>query len=199
MTFSLWIQTSPKKDPGRQELIFNLYGNLPIRCPKGVSCYHRSDDAYAQVSGGSYTEIVASPIVPLRKYSVTIMSSRFGFSSNGETAIADLPEVEGPIPTTASSSLSVQYDVQGSDSHDWSTPAVGYLREGAFLERAAKQFRHFAFGRRGHGIKPQAHGQDEQDTFISGILLGVAGAAGLALLQEILHMLLDVKDDVKSQ
>ena len=47
------------------------------------------------------------------------------------------------------------------------------------------------------GTNHLAQAQDERNTFISGILLGVAGAAAMAVLQEGLHMLFDARDDNK--
>jgi len=135
-----------------------------------------------------------------KSYNFVVSHVHFGFSSNGESAIADLPTVEGAGPASAAEILVITYRVQDATSYDWSIPPfVAVAGRVGWSEPLTVSSRSILSGEAQPsevtGINHAAEAQDNQDTFISGILLGIAGAAAIAAAQEGLHLLFDDRDD----
>jgi hypothetical protein len=135
-----------------------------------------------------------------KSYNFVVSHVHFGFSSNGESAVADLPTVQGAGPASTAEILAISYRVQDSPAYDWSTPpfvvapdSVGWSEPLTVSSRSTLSGE--AQPSEITGINHAAEAQDTRDTFISGILLGIAGAAAIAAAQEGLHLVFDDRDD----
>jgi hypothetical protein len=133
-------------------------------------------------------------------YNFVVSNAHFGFSSNGESAIAALPTVLGQGPATADETLFVTYQVQDAAAYDWSVPPfsltageVGWSEP--LTVSSSSALTAVAQPSEITGINYAAEARDNRDTFISGILLGVAGAAAIAAAQEGMHLLFDDRND----
>lgn len=172
----------------------NIYiiGNIHVSCPSGVSC------SFSHIQGNRTEQwdlavpITALPNGRLVSHVVTINDPRFGPASNGEAATAQLPTVStaanlpGPAPE-----IDLAYKVPDADRYDWSIPPALYVSSNwpdwsEQLSSSVSEIPPVAIT----GTDDAAQAQDDRDTFISGILLGVAGAAAIALTQEGMHILL---------
>lgn len=178
-------RTSSNKTQLTALLAFYISGKFPISCSSGLYCTSRP------LAGlGDETEITAL-ITNSKQYTAIIKDPQFGLSRNGESAIAELPGVEG-IKPGGSTQLYINYDIPDSDTYDWSLPPLFGSQGGSLLwTETLNNSLYAAQPTEITGINHQAQAQDDRDTFVSGILLGVAGAAAIAVVQEGLHMLFD--------
>jgi hypothetical protein len=132
-----------------------------------------------------------------RLYTMTIDDPRFGFASNGESAVAILPTVAGTGLGTPT--FDVGYNIPKADKYEWSIPPqVGSKPDFAYWPEGPANVSNsesVVQSTEVTGTDNQAQTQDNHDAFISGILLGVAGGAAIAAIQEGLHMIFDNRDD----
>jgi hypothetical protein len=127
----------------------------------------------------------------------TIKDPQISATSNGESAIVELPNVTGLNEANVESSaspaqLTVTYYVPNANTYDWSTPPLTPSGAGnyvSFPQQLSATFSAQASEITGTDHQAQTH--DELYTFIAGILLGVAGSAGIAALTEGLHIRYD--------
>lgn len=166
------------------------------KCPASAIC--RSDPAKSLALIGM--RVAFGKNGATKYYNFVVGNAHFGFSSNGESAIADLPTVLGQGPATADETLIVTYRVQDAAAYDWSVPPfdvtagiVGWSEPLTVSSSSALTAE--AQPSEITGTNHAAEAQDNRDTFISGILLGIAGAAVIAAAQEGLHLLFDDRDD----
>jgi hypothetical protein len=187
---------------GQNEGDLSIYvpGDFPVSCSSGVS-YCSYQPGYVPSLVG-YTTMTEPIIIFLdrfnRLYTMTIQDPQFGFAGNGESAVAELPTIEGTgLATTA---FDVGYDnIPNAHEYDWSIPpqvystaSLVYWPEGpANVSSSGAMVQSVEVT----GTDPQAQAQDDLDIFISGILLGVAGGAAITVVQEGLHMIFDNRDD----
>ena len=178
-------------------LIIEIPGVVLVSCSYDPQCSKVSNYA-----GPTETQVtVPLTLGPYRikgllageEYDLTIKDPRLGFASNGESALAQLPAITSG-QRTSSTVLNVAYVASGAYVYDWSIPPYidspqGYVAWFQPLSNSIIQPTEIT------GTNHQAVAQDNRDTFISGILLGVAGAAAIAAAQEGLHVLLDNRDD----
>lgn len=180
---------------GQNEGDLSIYvsGDFAVSCSPGV-VYCSYEPAY------DYTTMTEPIIIELdsrnRLYTMTINDARFGFASNGESAVAELPTVEGAGLGTPT--FDAGYNIPKADEYDWSIPpqvysaGLVYWPEGpAYVSNSGAVVQSVEIT----GTNHQAQAQDDRDIFISGILLGVAGGAAIAAVQEGLHMIFDNRDD----
>ena len=194
VTASTVVESAPSANKVAGVLTIYIYNNFPVRCSSGAGCH--------SMPGQTFMMVPISARNSGRNYTATIEDPRFGFTSNGESAIAELPAVAGiKIGKSQSGSpnlLNVKYVVRNPDTYDWSLPPTlrspgGSLTwteplSNSFWETEPTEIT---------GTNHQAQAQDVRDTFVAGILLGVAGGAAIAAVQEGLHMLLDNRNDSK--
>jgi hypothetical protein len=166
------------------------------KCPVGALC---------RTEAAKPLSLIGIPATPgknnaTKNYNFIISNAHFGFSSNGESAVADLPTVLGQGPAPADESLFISYRVQDAATYDWSVPPfvetagrVGWSEPLTVSSTSALSAE--AQPSEITGINHTAEAQDNRDTFISGILLGIAGGAAIAAAQEGLHLLFDDRDD----
>ena len=186
LTFDVTGETSSNKQLG--VLVIYIFGKFPISC-SGAYCSSKP-----QGPEGAET-YYATLVTYGKQYTVTIGDPRLGLSSNGESAIAELPGVESDN-SVGSRLLYVHYHIPNADAYDWSVPPLLGALAGSVLwtETLNSSFAP-AQPTEITGTNHQAQVQDDHDTFISGILLGVAGSAVIAVVQEGLHMIFDERDD----
>jgi hypothetical protein len=180
---------------GQNEGDLSIYvpGDFPVSCSRGVM-YCSYEAAF------DYTTMIEPMIIEVdgrnRLYHMTINDPRFGFASNGESAVAELPTVEGTGLGTPM--FAAGYKIPHADEYDWSVPPQVYSTAGLVYwpEGPANVSHSGAVVQSAQitGANHQAEAQDDRDTFISGILLGVAGGAAIAALQEGLHMIFDDRE-----
>jgi hypothetical protein len=139
-----------------------------------------------------------------KNYTFVISNAHLGFSSNGESAVADLPTVYGEGQAGADAGiLAVSYKIQDASSYDWSVPPLGIVAgyvgwtESLSLSSSTAAPSTEVQPSEITGTNHAAEAQDSRDTFISGVLLGVAGGAVIAATQEGLHLLVDDRNGSK--
>jgi hypothetical protein len=166
------------------------------KCPAGALC--QADPAKSLTLIGIPATLGESGNT--KYYNFVVGHAHFGFSGNGESAIADLPTVLGQGPAAADETLFITYKVQDAATYDWSVPPfdevagrVGWSEPLTVSSSSALSAE--AQPSEITGINHAAEAQDTRDTFISGILLGIAGGAAIAAAQEGLHLLFDDRDD----
>jgi hypothetical protein len=185
--------TTPGRNDGYVDIVF--LGRISVSCPHEVKCSPSPD--------GDLTEIA----VPINiqengdsiAETVTIHDLRFGAASNGVSAIAQFPTVllgkntAGTAPT-----LDISYSLRDADNYDWSVPPAEYLEGNSYVDwteqlggGSVSEVQPMVIT----GTNEGAQARDDRNTFISGVLLGVAGSAAIAFAQEGLHMLFDNRDD----
>jgi hypothetical protein len=173
--------------------IYFVGGRAPVACPSGVSC------SYSPISGqGTGQQEIAVPITvspngDADSHTVAIEDRRFGPATNSESTIVELPTVTtaSDLPGAAPT-IDFAYKVPSADTYDWSIPPTRYIGSewadwSEQLSSSVSEVPPAAVT--GTNDSVQAH--DSNDTLIGDILLGIAGAAALALVQEGLHMLVD--------
>jgi hypothetical protein len=152
-------------------------------------------------NGPAYTELR----VPIKldnygtatiPYDITAKDSLLGFSGNGESAIAELPDVSWLSNNQPGFSLTVTYNAPGARKYDRSLPPDAG-------DNIATDSVDWTLGPNAQameltGNNHQAQAQDSTNTFIAGILLGVAGSAAVAVAQEGLGMLFGKDDDQRA-
>jgi hypothetical protein len=180
-------------------------GFITLDFPEKVAVKKCPTGAYCKSASGRLGFVMVIPIAfgknsITKEYTLIVGNAHFGFSSNGESAIADSPTVLGEGPARAGEILFVTYQVQGAATYDWSVPPfietagrVGWSEPLTVSSSSALSPE--AQPSEVTGTNQAAEAQDTRDTFISGILLGVAGAAAIAAAQEGLHLLFDDRDD----
>lgn len=108
----------------------------------------------------------------------------FGVTVNGVTAAAALPQVwyQGPgTPVLVSS-----FVVPSGSSYDWSSdPQAAASRAGVVFQQAITGG--LVAGRDAVGINHAGQADQGNRTFVAGVLVGLAGGALLAAVQEALH------------
>jgi hypothetical protein len=143
-----------------------------------------------------------------------IRDPSFGFTENSESALAEMPYVDlvslpsatsPSLPTSLNSnpfSLSIGYDIPEASAYDWSMPPQSINSNEATWAETINlvSVGGQAAQARGTAQAVDLTGSDEavqaihnQDTFVSGVLFGVAGAAALAALLEFLHLIFRVE------
>lgn len=176
------------------DLIWSTVGQFATSCSSNSICL-------SERGAGEITTAIATIFTTQKNGNVDpaqesfiIKDRQISATSNGESAIVELPDVTGFGTNTSPPQLIVTYYVDNADTYDWSTPPLVstryYVR---FLEQLSTTFS--AQASEIIGIDHQAQAQDERNTFIAGILLGVAGGAAIAVVQEGLHMVFDDRDD----
>jgi len=182
--------SSPAGTQNYGSITIFLYGVFPLSCPPPARCY-------PGVSQPSQT-VIDIPITVNNAglgdevfHSVTVRDPLLGFTSNGESAIAELPLVH--VLGSGASGLNVTYEAPGADSYDWSIPPNPYgpINGVSYYEPLAGNSYLAASNMEITGTNYRAQANDNRNTFISGILLGVAGGAVIAAVQDGLHMLYD--------
>jgi hypothetical protein len=124
-----------------------------------------------------------------------VKDRRISATSNGEPAIAELPAVlGGGTSGTSPPEVIATYYIPNANTYDWSPPPVSVDRYSVTVPEQLSTT-YSAEAVEVTGTSHQAQTQDNRNTFIAGILLGVAGAAAIAAVQEGLHMVFDNRDD----
>jgi hypothetical protein len=166
-----------------------------ISCPSGVNCqFGSTGPGSGQGSVDAFVPIIAGgagPNLTGEEHTITIKYPQLGFAANGESAIADLPDVHMFSPSSSATVLSVTFFEHNANMYDWSLPPVAALPEGVRWDEPLSSSLYAAQPTEITGTNLQAQAQDARDTFIAGILLGVAGGAAIAAIEEGLHMVFD--------
>jgi hypothetical protein len=111
-------------------------------------------------------------------------------AANGLTASAALPQAfyDCPVsdPRCPTPTLDTRYDIASAASYDWSS--LPYQHVSASTISWSEQVQSGAApGRVAVGIDPASQSRDDARTFVAGALIGLAGGALLAGVQELLH------------
>jgi hypothetical protein len=182
------------------DLSIYVPGDFPVSCSPGAQlCSYQPGYVSSVVGYTTMTEpITIGGGGENRPYTMTINDPRFGFASNNESAVAELPTIEGT--GLAKTMFDVGYNIPSPHEYDWSIPPqvystadLAYWPEGppANVSNSEAVVQSVEVT----GTNQQAQAQDNRDTFISGLLFGVAGGAAIAAVQEGLHMIFDNRDD----
>lgn len=170
------------------------------KCPTSAICQNEPAKSLAEIGMRATLHKNSTGGYTTGDYSFVVSNAHFGFSSNGEFATAALPTVLGQGPATADQILFVSYRAHDAAAYNWSVPPfaltagrVGWSEPLTVSPSSALTA--VAQPSEITGINYAAEARDNRDTFISGILLGVAGAAAIAAAQEGLHLLFDDRDD----
>jgi hypothetical protein len=166
------------------------------KCPAGAICRKETEKSVS---------IIGMPVIfdkngVTKNYNFVVSNVHLGFAGNGESAVADLPTVLGGGPAVTDEILYMRYQVQDAAAYDWSTPPLVVAAGRVAWSEPLTVFSSSAISAEAQpseitGTNHAAEAQDNRDTFISGILLGVAGAAVIAAAQEGLHLLFDDRND----
>ena len=174
---------------------FSVYGSKnSISCPSGVTCSF-------QVTQGEGVAFASVPIViggsnnTGKDYNITVKYPHLGYAANGESAIDDFPAAHILPPSSSVMVLSVTFYEHNANIYDWSLPPIAALSEGIRWDEPLSNSLYAAQPMEITGTNLQAQAQDVHNTFIAGILLGVAGAAAIAAAEEGLHMIFDNRDN----
>jgi hypothetical protein len=124
---------------------------------------------------------------------VTIKDLQIDATSNGESAIVEMPAVQF-LSSDSGGQLTVSFYVPNADTYDWSIPPFSESQDYATWSEQASAVP-LDQASEITGINHQAENHDNDATFISGILLGVTGAAVICVVQEGLHMVFDDRED----
>lgn len=171
-----------------------VVGSIRVNCPSGVTCSSMPiQGAGIKTEQWELTVPITVSTGSAVSYLVTIDDPVFGPASNGETVTAQLPTVStgANIPGTAPE-IDFAYKVPNADTYNWSTPPTLYIG-GSWadwseqLSSSASEIPPVAIT----GTNDTVQSQDNRNTFISGVLLGVAGAAAIAFTQEGVHLIFD--------
>ncbi len=174
-----------------------------MQCQAPTTCEPPSsadgDETVIELSGSDLPYATTS--------SAIISDPSFGFAENNTMALVELPNVNiGSRETKGSNGpsnlpfyLSVRYDVPQASAYDWSSPPLSSTSSEATWEETIPVGT-FEFIGEGTsqaqeliGTDHAAAAADNLYTLISGVLLGVAGAAALTALVEFLHLILGIK------
>jgi len=120
-----------------------------------------------------------------------VKDSSFGYAANGTTASAAIPKAFYLGPGSAPAQLYASYDNVGApNAYDWSglQPQSTSASEIIWDESVPSGG---TLGEIDQGVNDDAQSQDGYKIFLAGALIGLAGGALLAALQEALH----AKDD----
>ena len=143
---------------------------------------------------GLNTEINFS-LGPYQTETAVIRDQALGFDENGQTAVVQLPYVEDPVAKIPPFTLTITYDVPQANEYDWSVPPASIGPNGAtWLETVTPSDAPPGLGAQATEITGSNHAAQavaNDQTFTSGVLFGVVGAAALAAVQEALHLIFD--------
>jgi hypothetical protein len=115
-----------------------------------------------------------------------VEAHNFGLTYNGVTASAAIPEViyQGPVKTQVY--LLAGYPIPSAPSYDWSSfPTAATNHSNALWQEAL--INGDTAGRTAVGLNHAGQSGVDNETFFAGALLGLAGGAILAAVQEALH------------
>jgi hypothetical protein len=191
--FSASTYSPPKKGASGNMGSITLYtpGRFQTNCPAGVRCY--------EATAGPAFPLATWIIFPLNlnngqltQYTVQLHGPQFAFAANATAATVQLPYVVQYPNTSATTVITMYYEIPGVRSYDWSTPPyLTYNDWGLWVQDLSPSSPENQPGAEITGTNRDRQAQDNRDTFISGVLLGVAGGAIVAVVQEGLHMLFD--------
>ncbi len=184
-----------KVKAGQVALGFDLPdGRSAVSCGPGVVCSpfpELAENTFISMTFETEINGFTSP----NQETFTVKDRRISATSNGESAIAELPAVLGGGSSgTSPPEVIVRYYIPNANTYDWSPPPVSVDRYSVTVPEQLSTT-YSAEAVEVTGTSHQAQTQDNRNTFIAGILLGVAGAAAIAAVQEGLHMVFDNRDD----
>lgn len=115
---------------------------------------------------------------------VRVIANDFGYTVNGLNASVAIPQLN--YIGSGTPGASVLYDLPGARDYDWSSFPT------AFADDASARWTHqlnagLAPARTAIGINHANQDKDNRNTFLAGALIGLAGGALLAAIQEGLH------------
>jgi hypothetical protein len=115
---------------------------------------------------------------------VRVIANDFGYTVNGLNASVAIPQLN--YIGHGSPGVSVLYDLPGARDYDWSSFPT------AFADGDSARWNHqlnasLAPARTAVGINHANQDKDNRNTFLAGALIGLAGGALLAAIQEGLH------------
>jgi len=113
-----------------------------------------------------------------------VKAQSFGVAFNDITAIAVMPEIL--YDGSGTPLLQAQYDIPAASSYDWSAFPPVFVNSSYALWNEQLSGSH-TDGKAAVGINHANQANDDNKTFIAGILFGLAGAALLSAVQEALH------------
>jgi hypothetical protein len=131
--------------------------------------------------GGFYFSFTRRTIFSV---SFDVINQPFGYVEDGLQAAVAIPALTYDSPVGAPTLLA-SFDVPDAGQYDWSADPPNEISDAIY-------WRQTAFGgtlpsRIAIGIDHAEQSTDDRDTFIAGALIGLAGAALIAALQEALH------------
>ena len=109
-----------------------------------------------------------------------------GYTANGVTASAALPELQLDGPSGQTADMFIQYNIPSADSYDWSaSPTFQTTGDSATWNEELTDGGLPTSTAVGTNHANQA--KDNRNTFLAGALVGLAGGALLSAVQEALH------------
>jgi hypothetical protein len=164
----------------------SIPGRFRTNCPTGVACYYTGQQISTQIvfplffNNGAFVS-----------YNASIHDPNFAFAVNANAAIVQLPYITQDIGTSTTTTVYLNYGVPNVQSYYWSTPPWSTEQNFGFWIQYLNPTPQNLSGAEITGTNQVRQAQDDRATFISGVLLGVFGAAIIAVMQEGLHILDD--------
>jgi hypothetical protein len=180
---SLSVQDKNEKPTGGLGTV--IFGDFHVSCEANAICVSTPGATYISSSFG----IQRRKMIPDEDI-VTVEDPRINAASNGESAVVEMPAVVELGSRESEVRLTVSYYVPNADMYDWSIPpSIDSKNTATWSEEVYTT----PSGQASEitGINHQAESHDNYATFISGVLLGVTGAAAIGVVQEGLHMVFD--------
>jgi hypothetical protein len=157
-------------------------------CPRSSCRFVQANDQYVSYLPLKFKTVTSGLPRPTGVATVTffVRAHGFGYSSNSVTALAAIPQVFYFGPGSEPTLTTVYDNAPAASSYDWSAfPPVASSGTAAVWDvpvvSGATQ------GRVAVGINHANQAKESNETFIAGALLGLAGGALVAAVQEALH------------
>ena len=168
--------------------IVQITGKVRVwHCPVSVTCKNDTRDLTITVP------LVIDKSGNSRQFVIGIQDPGFAFTSNSETAIAALPHLKYVGPRGSSMTILTVYGITRANMYEWTIPPdLADPKTVVWTETVpATSIDSNSDAVEITGTDQGEVAGDQRDTFLSGALLGAAGAAAIVVVQEGLHAALD--------
>lgn len=157
-----------------------------------TQCPHQVCSQEVREQPGAQGQLVSFTSRPGATATATFRTKATGVvpAANGLTASAALPQAFYSCPASdpqcPTPTLETRYDIASAASYDWSSLPYQHVT-GSMITWGEQVLSGATPGRVAVGLDPASQSRDDARTFIAGALIGLAGGALLAGIQELLH------------
>lgn len=176
-------------DISRQYVIVFLPPGVTFQtCPRGSCTFIRDQNQYEWYLPLNFKTVTSGVTKPTGDALVNffVRAHGFGYSFNTITALAAIPQIFYTGPGAAPTLTTTYDNAPTASSYDWSdfppeaSNSIGAVWDEPVVSGATQ-------GRVAVGINHANQAKENNETFIAGALLGLAGGALVAAVQEALH------------